>query len=225
MLLVCCSLVMLSVMLLKVCCLRKSYSQNTLNANIKWVYLKRAQFQVSCFTSPSSIPNSDLAPLSPLLLNTIQHSTLHNSRRTAAADCVVCVADLVVPANHEWLLVCVSVPSLLGRDCIWTAAKSSVRKSKSSMSLYPAPRCPIKSVALHRCCTATSRKSSLTGKDNILWLWVRLTLCFVWLPVLCYVSLWVSPNMSQTWGVDMRTHHSYRPQVPSRCHGNVTKPL
>lgn len=49
-----------------------------------------AQFQASCFTSPSSTSDTDLA--ASTVAPAAEHypnSTLHNSRRTAAADCVV----------------------------------------------------------------------------------------------------------------------------------------
>lgn len=71
-------------------------------------------FGVSCFTSPSSRPGADLA--APAVAPAAEHypnSALTQFKETAAAD-LRSAADPVVPANHEWPLVCVSVPSLRG---------------------------------------------------------------------------------------------------------------
>lgn len=66
----------------------------------------RASFGVLRLTSPSSNPNVDLAASAAARVKEEHSCSLR------------CAADLIVLANHERLLVCVSVPSLRGRDCI-----------------------------------------------------------------------------------------------------------
>lgn len=143
-------------------------------------------FGVSCFSSPSSRPALIWPrPLSPLLLNITQTARLHNSRRPQLLTCVVRPTPSCQQIMSGRLFVFLCHLST-ARDCIWTTANAGVRKSKSSMSLSPSPRCPVKF-----CYTAQMLHSRL-GFQEIITDWKEQhpvavgepLPVFVWLPML-----------------------------------------
>lgn len=149
-------------------------------------------------------------PLSPLLLNTIQ-----TARCTAQGGPQLLTALCGRPhhASQSSVTACLCFRAIFPRS--WLHLNHGKRKNKSSMSLSPAPRCPIKSRY------AAQMLHSSLGFQEIIIDWEGqhpvavgepLPEC-VWLPMLhmCPCVL-AGANMSQTWSVDVRTHRSHRPQ-------------
>lgn len=90
-----------------------------------------------------------------------QHTAQHKQDRSCWLHCA---ADLIMPANHEWALVCVSMPSPHGHDCIWTAEKAASGRTSQAW-LSPSPWCPIKF------CYTTQMLHSRLGFQEIITEW------------------------------------------------------
>lgn len=119
-------------------------------------------------------------------------------------------------ASQSWVAACLCFRAI----SLWSwlhlnRGKSSVRKNKPSMSLSPSPRCPIKywyaAQMLHCCLGFQEIITDWEGQHPVA---VGELCVSVWLPMLCTcLCVLAGANMSQTWSLDMRTHHSHRPQV------------